>query len=290
MTALEPNPVLVVGPDKSLQKAIRKVLPDVDLTFVADGKAALLQLKNRPPELLLLDTALPKLDGYEVLSQLRLRESLSDVLVVLYTSRTAAEADSAESTLVARDDLPTLLVRVKKMLAEQKMRRAFGREYWQVLSDATKGAADLTRDERSVLQSADFPIDGEVNSSPLATRAAKYDAIVASSLTTKQAAKKLGVNASRIRQRLLANPPQLYGIRRDNAWWLPKFQFGSKGLVPHIAEVIAHLDPQLDPVAVDAWFRTPHVDLEDGDRTLSPLQWLAEGRKVAAVVQLADDL
>jgi CheY-like chemotaxis protein len=290
METLENKPVLVIEPKKAVQTEIRKALPKVDLKFVTDGKSAVAQLLSDPPDLVLFDLAMPTLDGFEVLKQLRSHKSLIDTPVVFITEQARSEHDSSELALISRQDFSTMLARLSKLVAERAMQRSFREAYERVLADAETGALDLTSEEIKALKSAAFPIHGEVKSAPAAARAAMYDAIIASSLTTEQAAKKLGVNTSRIRQRLLADPPQLYGIRRNSVWWLPKFQFGRKDLVPGIDKVIARLDSRLDPVAVDTWFRTPNVDLEDDDDALSPLNWLTQGRNYERVAELAEDL
>lgn len=53
--------------------------------------------------------------------------------------------------------------------------------------------------------------------------AADYMALLESSHSTAEAARFLGVDASRIRQRIRER--SLYGIEYENAWRLPRFQF-----------------------------------------------------------------
>lgn len=115
---------------------------------------------------------------------------------------------------------------------------------------------------------------------------------MASALTAAQAAKRLGVNASRIRQRLAGPRRTLYGIKRDGEWRLSRFQFVRKGLLPGIGDVVAALDPKLHPVVVWRWFTTPNPDLlrEGQDEPLSPLDWLRAGGDPDEVSTLAEDL
>lgn len=286
MDALE-SKVLVVEPNKTLQRELRKALPDVDLRFVATGKAAVVELKKHPPELVVMDIMMSEVDGFAILKALNRRQSLADLPVVWISS--GEDEEEPDSTVVVRGDFATLRSRVRNLIANQERRRSFNESYARVLFDAARGASDLTAEERKVLERAGFPLDRELTSTPLAVRAAKYDTLITSSLTTEQAAKRLGVNTSRIRQRLLT-PPQLYGIRRGNTWCLPLFQFTSKGLVHGIDKVIARLDPNLDPVAVETWFTTPNLDLETDSLTLSPLDWLKTGYSVETVQQLADEV
>jgi len=166
------------------------------------------------------------------------------------------------------------------------VREAVGRANEQ----AAVAQTALTLDEQRALESGGVPIGGQLAFRPLAVRAAKYHAILTGSLNAEQAAKRLGVSTGRVRQRLLADPPTLYGIRDGNVWRLPAFQFASKGLVPNVDQVISHLDRALDPVAVENWFRQPNIDLEQDGHLVSPLDWLSQGRSVQPVAELAGDL
>jgi hypothetical protein len=129
---------------------------------------------------------------------------------------------------------------------------------------------------------------------PLARTAAELAALLGTSPSTAQAAERLGVDPSRIRQRLTAQPPTLYGIRRGNGWVVPEFQFDGDRLLPGIGEVAAQLDPDLHPAAVVRWFTTPHPDLvaenSDDAPALSPRDWLRLGFPPRAVADLAAEL
>ena len=136
---------------------------------------------------------------------------------------------------------------------------------------AAAAESGLTLEERHALESGGMPISDELAVRPFAARAAKYRAILEGSLNADQAARRLRVTTGRIRQRLLADPPTLYGFRDGYVWRLPAFQFGPKGLIPNIEQVISRLDRTLDPVAIYNWFRRPHVDLEQEGQLVSPL-------------------
>lgn len=127
---------------------------------------------------------------------------------------------------------------------------------------------------------------------PVVRAAAEYAALLGSSLSVGEAARHLGVNPSRVRQRLAGSRPTLYGIKRDNEWYVPRFQLSEDGAVPGIGAVIAELDRELHPVAVLRWFTAPNPDLEpeEGASGLSPLEWLRAGYDPAAVARIAADL
>ncbi len=163
---------------------------------------------------------------------------------------------------------------------------------------------DLTAEEVEALSAGGFELDGADlgDDDPLVRTAAEYAAILKTSLTTAVAAARLGVAASRIRQRLTSRPPTLYGVRlqggaqggdRRSGWRIPEFQFEEDELLPGMAEVVVALDPELHPIAVYRWFTTPNTDLvaeEDDGRELSPRDWLRLGLPPSAVAELASSL
>jgi hypothetical protein len=156
--------------------------------------------------------------------------------------------------------------------------------------------AELTGPELDTLQRGGFPVQpcDLGTEDPLARTTAEYAALLKSSLTTGAFARRLGVDQSRIRQRLGAKPPTVYGIRLESGWVLPEFQLEGDGLVPGIGEVVASLDPDLHPVAVFRWFTTPNPDLiveGPGDgRTVSPRDWLRLGFAPRVVAEMASAL
>ncbi|MFP5284909.1 MAG: DNA-binding protein [Thermoanaerobaculia bacterium] len=151
--------------------------------------------------------------------------------------------------------------------------------------------ADLSAPEVEALERGGFnltPADLRKDD-PLARTVAEYAALLKSSLSTAEAAKRLRVDPSRIRQRLTSEPPTLYGIR-VSGWVLPAFQFDGDDLVPGIGEVVSRLDPELHPVSVFRWFTHPNPDLvaeELDGQALSPREWLRLGLPVQAVADLA---
>jgi len=125
---------------------------------------------------------------------------------------------------------------------------------------------------------------------PVAEAAAQYAELLGTSLSTSDAGARLGVDASRIRQRLAEKT--LYGIRQRSGWVLPAFQFVEGGEVPGIGAVASRLRDELHPVAVQRWFTQPHVDLVDpqsGER-FSPRDWLRAGFSTEVVARVAAGL
>jgi len=148
---------------------------------------------------------------------------------------------------------------------------------------------ELTEPELRVLEAGGFDLDPRVQegADPLAQAAAEYAALLKTSLTTATVAARLGVDQSRIRQRLAERT--LYGFRQESQWLIPAFQFVQDRLLPGIGEVVSRLEPELHPVTVMRWFLTPQPDLyvEAIDRMLSPRDWLRLGYPTGLLAELA---
>ena len=148
---------------------------------------------------------------------------------------------------------------------------------------------ELTDTEREVLVKGGVRLHAEPQSDPLAATMIQFAALMSTSLTTKEAAQRLGVPESRVRQMVARRT--LYGVLLNNRRRIPAFQFAQGGgLAPNIAKVNAALPEDLHPVEVQAWYTQPHADLfvgDDLDACVSPLDWLHSGGEVQRVVQLA---
>lgn len=152
------------------------------------------------------------------------------------------------------------------------------------------GAGEVTVAERAALESGGFDLGPRRpdEADPLATTAAGFAALLAASPTAHQAAHRLGVDGSRIRQRLAART--LYGVKLPEGWRLPIFQFDGDRLVPGISAVLPRLDPALHPLAVIRWFEQPNPDLVLDGEPVSPRDWLRAGGSPEAVIVQAADL
>ena len=147
------------------------------------------------------------------------------------------------------------------------------------------------------------PLDAGAETPELRTAAA-YAGVLASAVSVQQAARRLGVDASRVRQRLASHT--LYGVRVDGAWRLPLFQFTDDGrrVIPGIGDLAPTFEG-LHPVDVATWFTSPHVDLVLSTRSaaggaedtadaaeahVSPRGWLLGGGDVATLLPLVEEL
>lgn len=153
----------------------------------------------------------------------------------------------------------------------------------------TDESALLTPAEEAVLARGGVtPVSAKARRLVEGQAAAAYQELREHGLSVEDAAGRLGVNASRVRQRLAAR--SLYGLKDGNAWLLPAFQFVADGLVPGIEVVLRRLPSDLSPLAVARWLSTPNPDLttrDDDERPLTPRQWLLEGHPPDAAATLA---
>jgi excisionase family DNA binding protein len=154
---------------------------------------------------------------------------------------------------------------------------------------------ELSRDELGFLADAgvdlmDFAPRDRGVASPLAKTAADYAALLATSLTVSELADRLGVDVSRVRQRLTQHT--LYGIKDGKVWRIPRFQLDDAGqvLIPGLHRVAPHW-VGVHPIEVMRWFTLPHVDLAGlEEQSVSPRDWLLTGGDFGVIAALAEEL
>jgi len=121
--------VLVVDDEPHIRTVLRGYL-EADgfaVAEAADGEAAIRLVRQRPPDLMLLDVKLPGIDGLEALRRVR---TFSDVYVILVTAR-SEEVDKLVGLAVGADDYVTkpfspreVAARVKAVLRRDRGPRA----------------------------------------------------------------------------------------------------------------------------------------------------------------------
>ena len=148
-------------------------------------------------------------------------------------------------------------------------------------------ARELTKTERDVLIEGGGVLEKPVSdpTDPRARTAAKYAALLATSYTVSDVAEMLGVDPSRVRQRLKERT--LYGIKTSEGWRIPRFQFDGCRLIPGVERVIAAMPPDEHPLGFLNWFTLPDPDFWIDDVSVSPSEWLRSGGDPTRVVELA---
>lgn len=115
--------VLVVEDERHIAEGLRLnlSLQGYDVSLAKDGVAALQELKQYRPDLVVLDIMLPGIDGYTVLKSIRLDNERIPVLIL--TAKGAPD-DKVKGFALGTDDylvkpfhLEEFLLRVKRMLA-----------------------------------------------------------------------------------------------------------------------------------------------------------------------------
>lgn len=156
-----------------------------------------------------------------------------------------------------------------------------------------KPAEEFSPGEVAVLEEGglDLSLPVAEEPDPLARTVARYAAMLATALTTREAAGLLGTSESRVRQRL--KEKTLYGVKAGRENRLPAFQFDSGAEVPGMGRVLRHMDRSMHPVALLNWFTLPNPDLhldEGEERAVSPREWLLSGGDPQVLVPFAEEL
>ncbi|MCP3890383.1 MAG: response regulator [Desulfobulbaceae bacterium] len=116
--------VLVAEDDMTNQLVIREILESRRYTVIiaSDGVTALQEIKSRSIDLLLLDLKMPEMDGYEVVRQIRLNESLSGTtqerrLPIIALTGFASEDEKQKCLDAGMDDFSAKPFGVDRLLA-----------------------------------------------------------------------------------------------------------------------------------------------------------------------------
>lgn len=151
-----------------------------------------------------------------------------------------------------------------------------------------KSSDELTESEQSVLRQGGVNLDRSTTRDLMAETAIKYAALIESGLSTKDAAIRLDIPESQVRQ--MISRKTLYSILLNSRRYIPLFQFEDTGtLVPNIAKVNVALPSDLHPVEVYQWYTEADLELflgDDIDTIMSPLAWLRSGGDTKKLVTL----
>ncbi|MBI2061515.1 MAG: response regulator [Nitrospirae bacterium] len=116
--------VLVVDDEKRIVQLLRETLTQAgfEVRESVDGRSALDQARQRPPDLMILDLKLGDLSGVEVCRQLRKEEATSRIPILMLTG-SADEADKVAAFELGADDYVTkpfspreIILRVRAIL------------------------------------------------------------------------------------------------------------------------------------------------------------------------------
>jgi len=145
------RPRILIADDNSDMRAYLKSLlaPHAEVVLCGDGEAAYAQLLADPPDLLLSDVMMPRLDGFGLIARIRATEALRHLPVMLLSARAGEEAKveglqaGADDYLVKPFSTQELLARVRRQVVlarqrQQQQSEAAGRTaYVRSLIDAS---------------------------------------------------------------------------------------------------------------------------------------------------------
>lgn len=111
--------VLIVEDDPTLLRGLKDNFEDEGyrVRTAADGLAAMTDLEIGPPDLVILDIMLPKINGYEVCR--RIREKNSDVPIIMLTAK-GQESDIVLGLNLGADDYVTKPFSIAELLARSR--------------------------------------------------------------------------------------------------------------------------------------------------------------------------
>jgi DNA-binding response OmpR family regulator len=136
--------ILVVDDDEDIRSLLRELLDRAGYRVeeAPNGRAALRQLFETPPALVLLDVSMPELDGYQTLERIR---DLSDVPVIMLTAR-SQELERVRGLASGADDY------VSKPFGRQELLARI-----QALLRRTGGKSEVTESYRDAFVEIDYP-------------------------------------------------------------------------------------------------------------------------------------
>jgi DNA-binding response OmpR family regulator len=97
--------VLVVDDEPDLVSTVeyRLKFADCQVVTASNGQEGLQRAAAEKPDLILLDTNMPVMDGHEMLQRLRADETLKNIPVIMVTARCASQDIAAASALGVSD-------------------------------------------------------------------------------------------------------------------------------------------------------------------------------------------
>jgi len=157
--------ILIVEDEESLAKNISDILTNegylTDLAF--DGEQGLNKVLNEEYNLMILDILLPKLNGYELLRELRRQQNKTPVLILTIKNsvddRVQGLDSGADDYLIKPFAVPELLARIRTILRRNSEDKSSKLGTANLFLDTTKHTAfindkqiDLTPKEYSILE------------------------------------------------------------------------------------------------------------------------------------------
>lgn len=118
--------ILVVGHDFQTRQILKSQLSicSYQVSFAVDGEEAIARFRNEQPDLIILDTVLPKIDGYKVCQEIRCESQVP----IIFLSALASISDrvmgldlGADDYLIKPFSLSELKARIRSVLRRMRL-------------------------------------------------------------------------------------------------------------------------------------------------------------------------
>jgi len=197
--------VLIVDDHTIVRKGIRALLAEIaDLEVVgeaADGQEAIVQADRLCPDVILMDLAMPRMDGIEATRQIKTRQPESRVLVM---------------TSFATDE--KVLPAIKAGALGYLLKESAPADLVQAIRQIQRGESSLHPViARKVLQEIAHPPDRPPTTDPLTEREAEVLLLVAQGLSNQDIAEKLHISDPTVRTHVSNIMSKLYLANRVQA-------------------------------------------------------------------------
>ncbi|MCD4785051.1 MAG: response regulator [Candidatus Eremiobacteraeota bacterium] len=85
--------ILIIEDEEQIRKEIRRIVsaPGIHVDEAEDGSSAIMKINNNRYDLVILDLVLPNVDGMDVLREIRDNEEMSELPVVILSSKNKDE-------------------------------------------------------------------------------------------------------------------------------------------------------------------------------------------------------
>jgi DNA-binding response OmpR family regulator len=113
--------ILVVDDEPNIVLSLEFLMEEAgyEVRTVSDGEEALRAIKEKLPDLILLDVMLPKLDGYEVCLAVRANPAWKDVRIIMLTAK-GREVDQEKGLAFGADDYITKPFSTREVVSKVK--------------------------------------------------------------------------------------------------------------------------------------------------------------------------